>query len=207
MADAYRLDGSVSRETVEKLEHYHALLLKWQKTINLVSPNTLDEAWDRHFQDSLQILPFCSKGAKSLIDLGSGAGFPGLVLAVARPDFCPDLSVTLVESDERKCAFLRTVSRETDTPVTLLNERIEALSLEKTPDLISARALAPLPRLLGWMHDLSVPTGIFPKGEKADQEIREAQKSWSFTLEKHQSITDPAAKILVMKGLKALAQA
>lgn len=109
----------------EKIDAYERLLKKWQNTINLVGPSTLSEAKKRHFEDSLQLLKHIPVAAKTLYDLGSGAGFPGLVLAMAKPD----LDVHLIESDARKCQFLKTVSRETETPVTVHNQRIESANL------------------------------------------------------------------------------
>lgn len=114
------LPENVSRETEARLRQYQALLLKWQEKINLISPGTMKDSWARHFQDSLQILPLVPDGPARLYDLGSGAGFPGLVLAIARPD----LAVTLIESDAKKCAFLQAVSRETGVKVTIDNCRI-----------------------------------------------------------------------------------
>ena len=130
----------VSCETNNRLKTYLSLLEKWQPKINLISNNTLDIAWDRHFEDSLQLLNILPEGEKTLFDLGSGAGFPGLVLAIARED----LNVHLVESDQKKCSFLKTVSRETKTPVEIHNSRIETVSRETSPDIVTARALASL---------------------------------------------------------------
>src|SRR5689334_12618331 len=109
------LDG-VSRETTDKLRVYHDLLIKWQNSINLISPNTVSEAWERHFLDSVQLSPLIPPTAGTLYDIGTGAGFPGLVLAILRPE----LPVSLIESDSKKCAFLQTVSRETGTKVTVV---------------------------------------------------------------------------------------
>ena len=123
------------------LKHYYGLLLKWQKTINLVSPSTLDDAWNRHFEDSIQVVSYIPENMKILCDIGSGAGFPGLVIAIERPD----IQVHLVESDSRKCAFMRTVSRETNlSNVTIHNDRIENVIGDIDADYVSARALASL---------------------------------------------------------------
>jgi 16S rRNA (guanine527-N7)-methyltransferase len=146
------------------LRHYQALLVKWQEKINLVSPTTIQDSWKRHFEDSLQLLPLVPEGAKTLYDLGCGAGFPGLVLAMARPD----LAVTLVESDAKKCAFLTAVSRETGVQVTIQNSRIEAATATlPPPDIITARALASLEKLFDLAHPwlASNPVLIFPKGK------------------------------------------
>lgn len=166
-------------ETESRLRLYLTLLEKWQARINLVGPATLAEAWERHVLDSLRVadhIPARADGVKTpLFDLGSGAGFPGLVLAVARPD----LDVTLIESDHRKCAFLSTVSRETHTPVTILNQRIEAVDSKTIPAILTARALAPVDRLLDYAAPWAVRNPalrvLFLKGEGAAAEIEAAR--------------------------------
>lgn len=179
---------------------YKELLLKWSKAVNLVSPSTLHEADTRHFDDSLQLLPLIPEGVKTVFDLGSGAGFPGLVIALARKD----LSVHLFESDQKKCAFLSTVSRETDTPVLIHNERIENVDKSRTgiPDVITARALASLSELLGlsevWWEGNPQVVLIFPKGAKAAEEVAEAQKKFVFDLVLTPSRTDKVAQILTL---------
>ncbi len=221
---------NVSRETLEKLRLYQALLEKWQKAVNLVSPQTLPAAWERHFEDSAQLSAFLpcspllsprkrgpSKTDKKdprlhgedkivLLDFGSGAGFPGLVLAILHPE----IEVHLVESDEKKGQFLRNVSRETSTPVTIHTQRIEALSPETLakirPDIITARALADLATLcryaLPYAENNPDLVLLFPKGEKATEEIKAAEKEFSFTLTAHPSRTNPAARILEIRNLR-----
>ena len=187
-----------------KLNIYHELLMKWSKVINLVAPSTLPDAKIRHFIDSTQIIPLIPADAKTLFDIGSGAGFPGMVIALE----CPNLSVHLIESDTKKCSFLSTISRETDTPVIIHNRRIE--SVDKLdgvkPDVITARALASLTELLGltkqWWEDNPQLTLIFPKGAKANEEIIEAQKSYRFHVESVPSQTDKIAQILVLRGIE-----
>ena len=182
----------VSRETEQKLSTYLALLNKWQPKVNLVSPDTLVDARTRHFDDSAQVALLIPATVKTLHDWGSGAGFPGLVLAMLRPD----LKVTLVESDQRKCAFLRTVSRETKTPVAIRDERIEDIA-PTFVDVISARALAPLKDLLRlslpWAEANPALILLLPKGENADSEIAEAQKKYTFSLAKYPSKTASGA--------------
>lgn len=194
---------SVPRETEDRLRAYHALLLKWQDKINLISPSTVSTAWDRHFIDSLQLVPLIPEGAKALYDLGSGAGFPGLVLAITRPD----LAVTLIESDAKKCAFLAAVSRETGVQVTIANERIEAATARlPAPDLITARALKSLHELLDWVWpwarlkpDLQA---IFPKGAQFSDEIAAASTAgWTFDCAEFPSHTDPGARILRLSDI------
>ncbi len=196
--------GDVSRETREKLEAYHALLLKWQKAINLVSAGSLNESWERHFNDSIQLESHIPESAGILADFGSGAGFPGLVLAILKPE----LDVHLIESDARKCEFLRTVSRETNTPVSIHNARIEDMDGQIKPDMIMARALANLEKLCGYCLPFAQENPalemLFMKGEKASAEIEEAQQKFRFDLEQFPSQTDEAGAILRLKNLQSL---
>lgn len=199
---------AVSRETLERLKTYQALLEKWQAKINLVSPTTISDAWSRHFEDSAQVaaaLPAPKDGATVLYDLGSGAGFPGLVLATMRSD----VALTLIESDSKKCAFLQTVSRETGVAVRVDNRRIEAAAADlPAPDVVSARALASLSELLAlcapWIEANPALTLIFPKGTRAAEEVAEARKSWEFDLSEIASQTERGAKILTLKQCRRL---
>ncbi len=182
----------VSRETCDKLQHYASLLAKWQKTINLVSQASLKHAWQRHFLDSLQLLPLLGN-ARTLVDLGSGGGFPGLVLAAAN-----DAETHLVESDQRKAAFLRTVKRDLAlTHITIHAERIENAMLP-TPDVITARALAPLQRLHELSERIRGPKTqmLFLKGKILDQELTESQKFWHIAFRTIPSATDSQGRIL-----------
>ena len=190
---------NVSRETFSKLESYKSLLLKWQKAINLVSRETISDVENRHFHDSLQLIPYIPEDVHSHVDLGSGAGFPGLVLAIARPD----LNSTLIESDLRKCEFLKNVSRETFSPVTILNQRIESISQDQKYDLITARALSDLNQLLTYAKPLSHEESLFLflKGREAQKEIEDAQKNWEFDLEISPSLTHSEGQILVIRNL------
>jgi 16S rRNA (guanine527-N7)-methyltransferase len=195
---------SLSPEIKAKLKTYEALLKKWQPKINLISNNTLNDAWTRHFEDSIQIADLIPEGEKTLFDLGSGAGFPGLVLAIMRPD----IKAHLVESDQKKCSFLKTVSRETDSHAEIHNERIEAVSREITPDIITARALAPLDKLFDYCRDWIERNDnimlIFPKGEKADGELAVLKQKWRFDCRTCPSKTDPNAKIYVFSSIYSL---
>ena len=143
--EAFRRAFDVSRETVERLETHVALLCKWNPRINLVAASTLAEVWTRHVADSAQLWPLRPPGARLWLDLGSGAGFPGLVVAALAAEEAPDLRVRLVESDARKAAFLATVAREADLPAEVLVERWQRLP-PQAADVVSARALAPLDR-------------------------------------------------------------
>ena len=187
---------NVSRESIEKLEIYHKLLIKWQKAINLVSPKTLDEAWGRHFLDSVQIARYISPSVKVVADIGSGGGFPGLVLAILRPD----LRVHLIESDGRKCQFLKAVSRETETNVDVRATRIEYMDENFTPDCVTARALADLPTLLSfcmpWAERNPDLEAVLMKGAKTQEEVSTAQALYDFEHEVHASSTDPQGRVL-----------
>jgi 16S rRNA (guanine527-N7)-methyltransferase len=226
---------AVSRQ-VARLAVYESLLRQWQRTINLVAPSTLDAVWHRHFADSAQLVAL-APGARTWVDLGSGAGFPGLVvaimlagvpptsLAVAAPP-TPNPSppggggpsrrigelprVTLIESNARKCAFLREVVRQTgvaqSVSVDILSTRIEAAATQASlagPDVVAARALASLSRLL----ELSAPlftsrtVGLFLKGRDAATELEAARKLWSFNAELIPSRTEAGAHVVAVRDL------
>lgn len=162
----------------------------------------MKDAWRRHFIDSAQLLPFITPAA-TLYDLGTGAGFSGMVLAI----LCPELSVTLIESDSKKCAFLQTVSRETATPVTVRNERIEASGTLPAPDIVTARALAELASLYDYVWPWAAINPrlrlVFPKGERFEDEIKAARMAgWAFDCAPHPSLTSPASRILVIENLR-----
>ncbi len=195
-------DVRVSRETIQKLEHYADALRKWNPRINLVSKSTIDDLWHRHFVDSAQVLELAPSDAKEWADLGSGGGFPGLVVAIITAETQPDLSMTLVESDRRKSTFLRSVLRETSTKATVISQRIEDI-----PPLgacvISARALAELPKLLSLSHGHSAKDGVmlFPKGENWRTEVAEAQWKWRFDHQVVKSKTNTKSVILRISGV------
>ena len=198
---------SVSRETVDKLKIYESELRKWQRAVNLVAPKTLPDVWHRHFADSLQIAGLVPETAKTLVDLGSGGGFPGLVLA-AHFAVAGGPTVTLVESDQRKAAFLREAARAMEISVEILSTRIENdanLAALKGVNVVTARALARLSGLLGLVRPfISDDTVcIFMKGRDAAREIAEARADWSFESAEHASMTDPQAKILVVRRIGA----
>ena len=194
-----KYDLDVSRETCEKFNRYAELLLKWQKTINLVSDTTLEDMAERHFLDSVQLIKYIPNKQIKLADMGSGAGFPGVILAMLGV-----AEVHLIESDIRKATFLREVSRETNTKVIVHDDRVEDTAIANI-DLITARALAPLRDLLVMSLKLATPghkfACLFMKGEKTTEEIDKAQKRCNFTLETHQSITDNTGKILYINNL------
>ena len=186
------LAADVSRETSDRLEIFAALLLRWNARINLVSRADAPHLWSRHINDSLQLTALVPEGIDRAIDLGSGAGFPGLVLAIAT-----GISFELIESDARKAAFLREAARLTEAPATVHVTRIEAASVAPAK-LITARALAPLPDLLRLAVPLLAESGVclFPKGESVEQEIADASIAWTMRIERHISRTDRSGVIL-----------
>jgi len=175
---------------------FDELLLKWQKAINLIGPGTVPERWTRHYLDSAQLRPLAPAGR--WLDLGSGAGFPGMVLAILGAG-----ELHLVESDQRKCLFLREAARITGAGATVHHGRIEAVTAPKA-DVITARALAPLTDLLALAERFVTPETILllPKGQDVEQELTAATKYWSMAVERLPSQTDPAGVILRLKGLR-----
>ena len=193
--------SDVSRETLDRLQALVALLEKWNRTINLVSKGTIDAAWQRHIVDSAQIFEF-GKTASSWVDLGSGGGFPGLVIAIIAAEKAPLLTLTLIESDQRKATFLRLASQNLGLRTRVISGRIETVT-PLLADVVSARALAPLPLLCKYAAPHLAPHGraIFLKGKAFEAETVEARRMWNFDLETHPSITDPSAIVLVLKGI------
>lgn len=192
----------VPRETTIRIAAYRTLLGKWNKAINIVSPKTLPESWERHFIDSAQVSKYIPEKIRTYADLGCGGGFPGLVIAMMRPE----INVHLVESDERKCQFMRTVSRETSlNNVTIHTKRIENAINDVSPEFITARALASLETLFDyiypWIEKKPNIEMAFMKGQKATEEIADAQKRYSFKVQSHKSVTDAAASILTIQNL------
>ena len=193
----FQQDFNVSRETIDRLEVLYTLLLKWNQRINLVAKSTIDDAWQRHVVDSAQIWQLANIQAQRWLDIGSGAGFPGLIIAAIAAEKTPEMHVTLVESDQRKCVFMQTAAREMGITVEIFAERIESLRPQNA-DIISARALAPLPNLLDFAEIHRNPNGIclFSKGANADSELTSTAASWHISVEKFPSMTDSQAVIL-----------
>jgi len=194
----------VSRETLNRLDRFVDLLLTWQQRINLIAPSTAAHVWTRHIADSLQLLALAPQ-ARIWVDLGSGGGFPGLVIACALAE-TPGAQVHLVEANAKKAAFLREAARVTGAPVSVHNGRIEDF-LKNPPtvvDVVTARALAPLSELLGYAHPLLKrgARAVFPKGQDVDAELTEAAKYWKIQLSLALSRTDPKARIVVVRGLE-----
>ncbi|MFG1221989.1 16S rRNA (guanine(527)-N(7))-methyltransferase RsmG [Xanthobacter wiegelii] len=199
------VEAAVSRETFRRLGLIVELLRKWQKTINLVAPATLSEVWSRHIADSLQLINHVAADSARWADLGSGGGFPGLVVAAALSER-PGADVHLVESDTRKSAFLREVARVAELPVTVHAHRIEQVAQMLAPgtEVVSARALAPLPKLL----ELAEPfltagaLGVFPKGRDAERELTEARKGWTLDCDLRASVSDREARVLLVRSAR-----
>lgn len=195
----------VSRETLDALTRYADLLAKWQKRINLVGPRTVGDLWSRHFMDSAQLVPLIPVGATRLIDLGSGAGFPGLVICILT-----GLETHLIESDTRKCAFLREAGRAAGVSDRLIvhAKRAESLDLPSA-DVVTARALAPLPDLLA----LAAPfwgestLGLFLKGKRYEEELTAAKYGWYINYSTIPSRVDPDSVILSLTGLRKTGEA
>ncbi len=187
----------VSRETIERLAVYLELLARWQATVNLVGGSTLADPWRRHVLDSGQLWQFWPHGARRLVDLGSGAGLPGLVLAILG---APEAH--LIESDRRKAAFLREAARATGAGVTVHACRIEAAPPLEA-EVVTARALAPLSVLIGLTYRFIGPASLclFLKGRTAADELGEARRQWRMAVETHPSLTDPESSILVLREI------
>ena len=197
-----QLDPGVSRETLGRLEVMVETLLRWQKAINLVGRATLDDVWTRHVLDSAQLAPLIPATTKSLADLGSGAGFPGLVLATLRSE----LDVTLIESDARKSAYLSEAARKMGLPKQpkILITRIDAAPPAQA-DVVTARALAPLGQLLTWAdrHRANPAICLFHKGKDWRAELTGAMKDWEIECTPQPSVTDRDAVILRIGSYRA----
>jgi 16S rRNA (guanine527-N7)-methyltransferase len=186
----------VSRETLSRLKAYADVLADWNERHNLVARSTLPDLWRRHFWDSAQLAPLIPGTARTLADLGSGAGFPGLVLAAMRPD----LAVTLHEATTKKCAFLEAAAARMGLPVTIQNARLE--DLPRHPfDVVTARALAPLPQLLTYAQNFVGLNSVclFLKGQNVGAELTEAHKYWNIKVSQVPSQTDPSAAIVIVR--------
>jgi 16S rRNA (guanine527-N7)-methyltransferase len=191
----------VSRETRERLEIFADLIRKWNPRINLVSRRSLDDLWQRHIVDSIQV--FRSLEASGhWVDIGSGGGLPGVVIALIAVEESPDLQVTLIESDQRKSAFLRTAARETGASFRVISDRIEKVEPQNA-DTLSARALADLTALMGFAerHLSENGTCVFPKGATWQKELSAARQEWNFEATGVKSLTDSEAVILKLRGI------
>ena len=193
----------VSRETYERFKIIVARVEEWQKKTNLIAPSTLSDIWNRHIADSLQCLKL-KPDARSWIDIGSGGGFPGLIIAAVMADY-EDASVSLVESIQKKCSFLRQVNRQIESNAKVYCDRIENISASiSPPEIVTARALATLPLLLKlsspWL--LNGATALFHKGRDFEAELVDCDGLWEFDLISHKSIISSDSVILEIKNLK-----
>jgi 16S rRNA (guanine527-N7)-methyltransferase len=237
--DDFAAAFGASREALERLVVYERLLRQWQKAMNLVAPGSLEAVWHRHLADSAQLVPLAPPGTRSWIDLGSGAGFPGLVVAILlawpRPGGRPlastveagtrtggegsdpfsargeGIRVTLIESDTRKGAFLREVARQVGVGVDILSMRVESATRvvdERLPRVVSARALAPLEKLLGLVAPFALPdtTLLLMKGKEARKELQMAEAAWTFDVDLVPSVTDRHGRIAVITNLERKAK-
>ncbi|MDP9127802.1 MAG: 16S rRNA (guanine(527)-N(7))-methyltransferase RsmG [Pseudomonadota bacterium] len=195
---AFLAQFPVSYETAKLLEQYAFLLCDWNEKFNLVATSTLDTLWRRHFMDSAQLLRFIPEKAANIADLGSGAGFPGLVLSILGAR-----GVVLIESTGKKADFLRKVIEDLGLTARVLQERIENITEPKF-DVITARALKPLPELLKLAQRLTKKETIclFLKGQKLDAELTESSQWWRFTHQRHVSLSDPSGNVLIIRDLQ-----
>lgn len=189
----------VSRETLAMLKLYVGMLEDWNTRRNLVSAVSLEDVWQRHVMDSAQLASLIPRNAETLVDLGSGAGFPGLVLAVMLREH---LKVTLFEATKKKAEFLRAVAARLDLAVEVRNQRMEEAPRQAF-DIVTARACAPLPELLSYAQDFIGPDTIclFLKGQNLMLELTDARKSWKMTARTHPSQTHPLGRILEIRDL------
>lgn len=200
--EGFQAATGVSRETVDRLRAYEVLLRRWQHTINLVGPSTLDDPWRRHFLDSAQLFPLAPAGARSWVDVGSGAGFPGLVLALLGAH-----QTHLVESDARKAAFLREVARATDAPVIVHATRSEAVSRETlggaSADVITARAVAPPGAVFDMTSAVrgSATVYLLLMGREYAGPLTDARNAWKMELDEFPSQSDPSSRVLRIQGV------
>jgi len=196
----------VSRETTLRLDRFVAVLLAWQQQINLIAPSTEANLWTRHVADSLQLLPLAPQ-ARVWVDLGSGGGFPGLVIACALADV-PGAQVHLVESNAKKAAFLREAARAAGASAIVHTIRIEHFAKKPPPgiDVVTARALAPLADLFAVAYPLlkKGALGLFPKGQDVASELTAATKCWKIQAGLVPSVTDPKARIVVLRHLEPM---
>lgn len=200
--ESFQYDFNVSRETFEALLKYQSLLLKWNSRINLISKTTEGEIWKRHFYDCAQLSKHIPQDTKEILDIGTGAGFPGMVLAILASENNFNQTISLLDESTKRCAFLGEVSRATGAKVKIHNQKIEVLT-GSLYDLITARAFAPLEKLLSLAKPHLKENGflLLLKGEEAEKELETARKKWSFKLDSFKSLTNPNSVILKISEL------
>lgn len=201
-AEQFAAQAPIHPNSLSDYRNWESLLQKWNARINLVAPNSLPEFWSRHALDSAQVLPLIPDEAKVIVDFGSGAGFPGIAVAIEARHTTPDRQVHLIESVGKKASFLKSVSRETGLKTTVHARRIEAIPSLKA-DIITARAFAPLHRLLplAWHHIANDGQLVLLKGEGVDAELDEAAQDWQFDSHRTRSLTDDGGCILQIRNL------
>ncbi len=195
--------ADVSRETFQRLKAMDVVLIDWSSRHNLIARSTIEDRWRRHYLDSVQLVPLLPAGVKTLVDLGSGAGFPGLILAAMLAE--KDVHVTLIESTGKKAAFLLAAGEAMGLAnLKVIPARIEAVVLPSPPDIITARALARLDKLLRYGHGIGGKNTRYflLKGQDVADELTDATKSWHMEVIPHRSVTDPGATILEIAKLK-----
>lgn len=187
---------NVSRETLQDLQTFHDILLKWQKAINLISSNTIQEVWHRHIADSIQLVPHIPKNTKSIVDLGSGGGLPAIVLAIVLKN--TDVKITMIESGNKKCVFLQECVRVLGLNAVVINDRIEKIKEKHSLDfdLATARALASTDNLLEFCNELGVKKCLFLKGSQYAKEVSDAKENWVITEQIIPSITATDSRII-----------
>lgn len=197
------LDGEVLvPETVQRLTDFVGMVLVWNEKINLLAKSTLPDIWTRHVRDSAQLIRHCDPGARVWADIGSGGGFPGIIVAVLAAQFFPDLRVVLIESDRRKAVFLAEAARKLKLPIEIQARRAEDLA-PIGADIVSARAVASLRDLLPLCYRHLAPKGrcLLLKGRQAADEIAAAREDWLFSARCLESSTDPAARVVIITDL------
>lgn len=196
--DAFLKLIPVPHETIHRLDRYAGLLWEWGRKFNLVAESTLPHIWTRHFLDSAQLMRHIPDGTKSIADLGSGAGFPGLVLAILGAP-----GVVLIESTGKKAEFLRHVTQRLGLDIKVLQKRIEDIR-DLRADIVTARALKPLKELFKLAAPLMKrgSTGLFLKGRNLQEELTESGQWWRFEAEKHPSLSDPSGTVLIIRDLQ-----
>jgi 16S rRNA (guanine527-N7)-methyltransferase len=197
---------NVSRETLARLKAFVDILTDWNARHNLVSAQSLEDVWNRHILDSMQLFDLIPAQARSLVDLGSGAGFPGLILAILLQETQPAFRVVLYEATRKKCEFLEAAAARTGVKVQVRNARIEEAKREAF-DVVTARALAPLDKLLCYAHAFQGPhtLNLFLKGQSVGAELTLAHKSWKMALTRYPSRSDPSGVILAIRELRHVA--
>lgn len=198
---------NVSRETYDDLQKFAELVCKWTPKINLISKSSIPEIWERHVVDSVQIYKFSPDTYEKWVDIGSGGGFPGIVMAIIGKVQQPNAVFVLIESDQRKATFLRSAIRDLGLRATVIADRIES-AVPQGADIVSARALSTLSTLFPLILRHLKPDGytILHKGKRAQEEVAEARQRWCFDLEESASLTDPEGQILIAKGITSVSE-